>query len=709
MPASNSLGLLVPLFSLPSVHDASTPHLKLDYCGDLGAPARRWLELLKAWHASDWLLLPLGPPRVDRWLGLARTLCLSVVPSASSSVITRISSIQDLWFDKCPYTPASAFALNSMFISAKDLIVDFPLPASLHLDLPDDQRVGGFGDGVRQSYANLMHSWLVKQRLLGAVFTNYFSEEFLGNAEFLWSFRSALQGTLSTTNGQAPDSKSFDCEPPDEKTNENIPTQCESLSQCESFNFKTCNDWIFELLVFLNSNGPTWLTQYAFFESFSDLMAIRELADIEFRHQPGFTQNWSQWPANFKHGDLKSLLEAWDNPDDFVTKCSVKEVSYQVDLMRSVAFHVFSQFIAHRQLLALRNFASERSINLIGDVPIYVPVQSSDCWGNWSVFSIDSKDLKPKFYGGTPPDFWCETGQLWETPTYDWSNMETSLWWERRLLGMETYYHKIRIDHFRAFADAWSVPREWAEQKRTGAGGAWAKGPGFAFFEWIRSRHPQCLPRENVIVEDLGEETPSLAELRSLMDFPRMVVFQFDIDDYARHQCGVASVADKCATAPSGTKSKPVTATSTTRTEKLIVPVTTECSSCTLSWIGGKPSYRLVAFTGTHDNPSLREWWSGDVDPEVRRCLESRVGRVAMHSERMPRFLLQWLFKMLPAATLLIVPVQDLLCLGQEARLNFPSLVLPNMWCWQMSLEQFHSISSGSFINWVTRLFAGSF
>eukprot|EP01055_Gregarina_sp_Pseudo9_P000147 Gregarina_sp_Pseudo_9__146@NODE_10_length_6589_cov_58_586107_g8_i0_p2_GENE_NODE_10_length_6589_cov_58_586107_g8_i0NODE_10_length_6589_cov_58_586107_g8_i0_p2_ORF_typecomplete_len664_score122_17Glyco_hydro_77/PF02446_17/2_1e60Glyco_hydro_77/PF02446_17/7_5e14DUF5051/PF16473_5/0_68DUF5051/PF16473_5/2e03_NODE_10_length_6589_cov_58_586107_g8_i026894680 len=655
--SEHRLGVLAPAFSLP--HFPPSEQSKGPTCGDLGVSARKWIDLLETWNAKDWLLLPTGPGRVDRWFSLARVLSYSKPAADIQDVLTKVLGMPNLWFDKCPYIPTSAFALNTTFVSESDLFTAFPVssPHTIAAVSP-----------ASKLYADIPYSWLRKQSALGQVFQEHVTV-LLSDSEFVWSFGEALQGLY--VPGRAQENLSGD----------NVESKAVDGSKSRA-------PWAPDFLDFVQKQGPAWLTQFCFFESFTDLAAVRELQATDFATSSGFGPDWNQWPVSHRDGTLANLIQIYNNPDECVMSGCIDNVCYEADLIVSVAFHAFSQFVSNQQMSCLRDYASSKQVCLIGDVPIYLPLHSADCWSHPRVFSMDD-ELKPSFYGGTPPDYWSATGQVWSTPTYDWTSPDTETWWEQRLMWTKGRFHKIRIDHFRAFADAWSIPREWAESKKTGEGGLWVDGPGFDFFAALIEKYPDLMRPSEIIVEDLGEETKALTKMRQVMTFPRMVVFQFDIDDLASHTCLCNRDSRYSNHAPSEPSAEEVSCSPP------------ECITCSSSWIGGEPAFDFVAFTGTHDNPSLAEWWTETASESTRRWLETKVGRVAMRSERMPRFLLQWLFKMLPSSSTLIVPVQDLLCLGKESRVNFPGQVHPTMWSWQLSPAQYQSLSNVSFSNWV--------
>ena len=288
-------------------------------------------------------------------------------------------------------------------------------------------------------------------------------------------------------------------------------------------------------------------------------------------------------------------------------------------------FYCFVQYLFFTQWEKLRAYARDKGIRIIGDVPIYVPYDSVEVWKDPRLFQLD-KNLTPKVVAGCPPDGFTEDGQLWGNPIYNWKIMkqEGFAWWIRRLEAAGKLYDMVRIDHFRGLEAYWSVPYG----HKTARYGKWVKGPGKAFVKAIR----QALPELDMIAEDLGYLTEEVLQLRDYSGYPGMKVLEFAFDskepsDYLPH--------------------------SYTR--------------------------NTVVYTGTHDNLTMRQWFDTAEAEAVRYAAEYMnlseeegyvwgVIRTAMAC----------------VSDMCVIPMQDLLDLGGEARMNFPGTLSDSNWTWRM-------------------------
>ncbi|HET7379623.1 MAG TPA: 4-alpha-glucanotransferase [Gaiellales bacterium] len=285
----------------------------------------------------------------------------------------------------------------------------------------------------------------------------------------------------------------------------------------------------------------------------------------------------------------------------------------------------FAQFLLARQADRLRRHAHDNGVRLIGDLPFFVSPDSSDVWANPGLFLLGT-DGRPDVVAGVPPDYFSADGQLWGNPVYDWDALRRSgyRWCVDRLRALLAHVDVIRLDHFRAFAAAWHVPAG-ASTARTGR---WVPGPGADFFEAVE----KALGALPFIAEDLGLITPDVTALRERFALPGMRVLQFAFDD------------------------KP---------DNPYLPQNYDANT--------------VVYTGTHDNPTTRGWY--EELPDTRQQSVWRyLGRSAgMASEMAPALTrLAWE----SSAALAIAPLQDLLNLGNEARMNVPGRAGGN-WRWR--------------------------
>lgn len=286
----------------------------------------------------------------------------------------------------------------------------------------------------------------------------------------------------------------------------------------------------------------------------------------------------------------------------------------------------FAQFLFAQQWTALKAYASSLDILIIGDAPIYVTQDSADVWANPKLFKL-GLDGEPVSVAGVPPDYFSETGQRWGNPVYDWAEHERTCfaWWIMRLAHNFKLYDFVRLDHFRGFAGYWEIPAE----EKTAVNGTWVDAPGEAFFKALL-RHFPTLP---ILAEDLGVITPDVRELRDGCGFPGMKVLQFAFGP------GVGENLDA-------------------------------------------PHHHVensVAYTGTHDNNTTRGWFENDADDPARMAFFDYVGRW-MDSGEVPWAMLRLAY--MSVARLAVAPMQDLLALSQEARMNMPSKAKGN-WTWR--------------------------
>ncbi len=328
---------------------------------------------------------------------------------------------------------------------------------------------------------------------------------------------------------------------------------------------------------------------------------------------------------------LKDELEcAWvDWPAELRAREPGALAAARTRLADRVAFHEFCQYLFFGQWAALRARASELGIGIVGDIPVFVAHDSADVWAHQHLFKLDESG-HPRVVAGVPPDYFSATGQLWGNPLYDWDAMahDGFAWWVARFRHLLEEVDVVRIDHFRGFEAAWEVPAG----ESTAVNGQWVRGPGEAVFLAIR----EALGQAPVIAEDLGLITDEVRALLRATEFPGMKVLQF---------------------AFGGGSDNPY------------LPHNYVDPNC-------------VVYTGTHDNDTTRGWFSTLADDERRRVEHylggSGSGRV---SEDLMRLALA------SAARIAIVPIQDVLDLGSEARFNTPGAAEGN-WAWRLGAEQ---------------------
>jgi len=297
-----------------------------------------------------------------------------------------------------------------------------------------------------------------------------------------------------------------------------------------------------------------------------------------------------------------------------------------------IAEHRFRQWVFYRQWERLKKHANDRGIQIIGDVPIYVAHDSCDVWVSPELFELDFAG-HPIFIAGVPPDYFSTNGQLWGHPVYRWdAHRETRYeWWIRRFARNLALFDYVRIDHFRGLVAYWEVPAD----EPTAVNGRWLQAPAEDFFNELRHRFV-CLP---LIAEDLGVITADVRETMQRFGFPGMRVLMFGFsEDPATNANAIHNIPENC-----------------------------------------------VVFTGTHDNNTVKGWLENEASALEKRRLGLTLGREPAVDE------LHWgmiRLAMMSPARMCITPVQDLLGLGPEARINTPGRWEGN-WLWRMSPSQF--------------------
>jgi 4-alpha-glucanotransferase len=293
------------------------------------------------------------------------------------------------------------------------------------------------------------------------------------------------------------------------------------------------------------------------------------------------------------------------------------------ELSEEVGLHQFGQFLFSRQWQALRDHAHSRGIRIVGDVPIFVASDSADVWANSKLFLLDA-GMRPKVVAGVPPDYFSRTGQLWGNPLYNWKAMQATKyrWWINRLRRTLDTVDIVRIDHFRGFCAAWHIPFG----EKTAVVGEWVAGPGADLFVQLQSE----LGSLPLIAEDLGEITPDVYAMRDRFHLPGMKVLQFAFDGPGNP----------------------------------FLPHNYDTPHC-------------VVYTGTHDNDTTRGWFYTAPDHD-----RSYLGRYTDGDGRdvaWDLIRLAWS----SVAEFAVSPVQDLLNLDTEARMNYPGRPDGN-WQWRM-------------------------
>jgi 4-alpha-glucanotransferase len=321
-----------------------------------------------------------------------------------------------------------------------------------------------------------------------------------------------------------------------------------------------------------------------------------------------------------------AMWSAW--PDAYAGRNPAALASARAELAPRIAYAKFVQFLFMRQWEALLSVCREKGVFVIGDAPIYVHFDSADVWA-WQRYFKLGNDRNPYVVAGVPPDYFSPTGQRWGNPVYDWNAAKSDgyRWWEMRLRHNLLLFDYVRLDHFRGFEAYWEIPAD----QDTAVDGKWIKAPGKDFFTAMRKRFA-CLP---IIAEDLGVITPGVRELRDAFGFPGMNILLFAFGE---------SMNDSPDPPHFHTRNR-------------------------------------VVYTGTHDNNTARGWFETEAAPGDRERFFAYVGH-ATDAAGFPLALTR--LALASVADMAVIPMQDVLGLGSEGRMNMPSIAAGN-WSWRMS------------------------
>ena len=339
------------------------------------------------------------------------------------------------------------------------------------------------------------------------------------------------------------------------------------------------------------AENADWLEDYGLF------MALKE----KFQNRP-----WYEWSLSL----MKRIPEMVH--------------SIRQELASAIRFHIFLQYLFFRQWNALRSYANGKGIQIIGDVPIYVPLDSVDVWSAPELFQLNG-NCRPTAVAGCPPDSFTADGQLWGNPLYNWDKMKETGFacWIRRLSAAAKMYDVVRLDHFRGFDSYWSVPAG----DKTAAGGQWKQGPGLAYIQAIQ----KALPDLKFIAEDFGYVTPEVRQLQEASGYPGMKILQFAFDsreanDYLPHAYPVNS----------------------------------------------------VCYTGTHDNLTIAQWFQEAAEEDIVLAKEYLgLNREEGYVWGMIRGVMS------SASRLCLIQMQDYLELDGSARMNCPGSLSSKNWTWR--------------------------
>ncbi len=348
-----------------------------------------------------------------------------------------------------------------------------------------------------------------------------------------------------------------------------------------------------------------------------------------------FCQEQDDWLADYtlfmtiKEAHGGASWHTWDIP--LSQRHPEALAQWREQFAAEIFYHQFVQFIGFRQWQAVKTYANEAHILIFGDIPIYVAHDSADVWSNPQNFCLDPETGEAAWMAGVPPDYFSETGQLWGNPVYNWEQLQSTGygWWVQRFKAILNYVDIVRIDHFRGFEAFWAVP----EGEQTAVNGEWQTAPGREFFQVLKDTLGDDLP---IVAEDLGVITDEVEALRDDFGFPGMKVLQFAFD--------------------SGR-------------DNIFLPFNYTDRNC-------------IVYSGTHDNDTTVGWFYAR-SPEEQQRVTDFLGCVCPEG-------IQWSLIRLAlssVANTAIFPLQDILGLGNDARMNLPGTAEGN-WGWRYHPDQ---------------------
>jgi 4-alpha-glucanotransferase len=340
-----------------------------------------------------------------------------------------------------------------------------------------------------------------------------------------------------------------------------------------------------------------------------------------FIHDNAWLPDWTLYAALKEQHGGKSWIE-W--PSDVASRDRDALADARLDLADEIRFHQYVQWLFFAQWAAVREAADARGIRIMGDIPIYVAGDSADVWSNREIFQLDERG-EPIVVSGVPPDYFSETGQRWGNPLYRWDVLRKTRfrWWISRFRAALRFAGIVRVDHFRGFAAYWEIPAS----ESTAIHGRWVPGPGRALFDALRD----TLGELPIVAEDLGHITAEVNELRNAIGVPGMKILQFAFAQ----------------------------------------PDSPHLPHCY--------DPKTVVYTGTHDNDTARGWFEHATAAE-REAIASYLG--VREGDEIAWSLIRAAYT--SVSEMAIVPVQDILNLGSEARMNLPGAEHDN-WSWRVA------------------------
>lgn len=349
------------------------------------------------------------------------------------------------------------------------------------------------------------------------------------------------------------------------------------------------------------------------------------------RENESWLEDYALFVALKQHFEEVYWLE-W--PVELRDRESKALLEWKEKLQEKVSRAKFFQFLFFRQWFFLKSYCEQNEIEIIGDIPIYVSNDSSDMWSHPELFKLD-ENKNPVVVSGAPPDYFSETGQRWGGPVYNWEIHKKSnfSWWLSRVSQNLKLFHIVRLDHFRGFVAYWEIPAE----EETAVNGKWVDAPAYEFFDAIKEHFPNA----KIIAEDLGLITPDVKKVIGHYGFPGMKILQF-------------AFGSDLPTNP---------------------------------YIPHNFLRNCIAYTGTHDNNTIQGWYKNEANAEDKKRLAEYLGH-PINPEQLHWDMIRLAFS--TVAETVVIPLQDYLGLGEEARMNFPQKTEGN-WLWRARPDQINA------------------
>lgn len=337
-------------------------------------------------------------------------------------------------------------------------------------------------------------------------------------------------------------------------------------------------------------------------------------------------QEWVYLYAVFLTLKKKNDLKCW-NEWEQKQKEWIKTREFDVSIYdENIRYEMFIQYMFYKQWMKVKNYANENGIRIMGDIPFYVGIDSLDVWANQECFLLGA-DGKPTFIAGVPPDYFSATGQRWGNPIYDWDYLKEQNYefWLNRIAYNSKLFDIIRIDHFRAFDTYWKIPATC----ETAIEGEWLEAPGYEIFDLIQKEFPEV----EIIAEDLGDLRPEVHDLKNHYKLKGMKIVQFTFDPKENNN-------------------------------------------------NFEDVENMVIYTGSHDNQTIKGWYTSQdnkLKSAIRKSLKKSGYEDRVISKRFVRLTLDSI------AEMAILPMQDLIDLGDEARINTPGTLGTPNWEWKLN------------------------